>query len=180
MNDLTYEVGDVITTDNKESRLYRRECTVVCADKSMVGVITEGIDEVVFVPTTETSIKVLKKGMGYIPKETKALVATIMQGWAHRPFVNGLPKLIDSTRKSMEMTPEGKTYIKMDGFVPRELAMAWKQIMSLMDLVKLTDESTVPFIQTLMFEWMLTGALFALRATSEFHIADEGQNEEKK
>ena len=49
MIDLKYELGDVITSDAPASALYKRECTVVSIDYTLIGIVTDGIESVMFV-----------------------------------------------------------------------------------------------------------------------------------
>jgi hypothetical protein len=182
IDDLNFNVGDTVVSSDKESTIFKRECVVVHADKAIVGVVTEGIAQVVFLPYDMALLRVTKKGYGYLEKEDKARLAHAMQHWGFSGFINSLPSTIDQSRKHLGFSGDDKLYVRMDGFVPKELASAWKQFMALVEMMKQTNPELPNYVNTLMFEWVLAGALTSLKFTSVFKqfLESNEDNEEKK
>jgi len=180
-DELIFEVGDFITSHDKESRIFKRDCIVVHVDRALVGVITEGIAQVIFFPYDSLSLKVTKKGFGYLDKENKEKLRLAMANWGFSDFINALPGIVNKNRSNLDFSDSDRIYIKMDGLVPRELGLAWKQFMALTEMMKQTNSEIPNYIGTLLFEWILSGALTTLKFSSVFkRFLDNDDNEEGK
>jgi len=160
---MEYEPGDVVTSFKTSSPIYKRDCTIVHADKSMVGMITDGLEFVHYMRTNDLTLKMVKKGEGYMEKETKDKLTAIMKKWPFAEFIKRLPDIIDKHRRTMDINPQDKVWIKMDGYVPRGLVDTWKEFSASVDLMKTTTPELPPYIQTLMFEWVMMGAVISLK-----------------
>jgi hypothetical protein len=180
-NEMIFEVGDLITSHDKESKIFRRECIVVHVDRALVGVITDGISQVVFLPYDSPSLKVTKKGFGYLDKGDKEKLGEAMKHWGFFDFVTALPNVVKKTRNKLDFDDTSKIYLKMDGFVPKELGLAWKQFMALVEMIKQTNPEVPNYVNTLLFEWMLSGAMTTLKFSSVFkQFLEQDDDEEDK
>lgn len=180
MNDLNFEIGDTITSYDKRSKIFNRNCTVVHADMTIVGVITDGLPHVIFVPYNNLSLKLIKKGNGYLEKADKDKMRGVMAQWGFGEFIGELPKIMTQIRTNLGFQAEEKVYVKMDGFVPKDLGLAWKEFMAMMELLKQTNPEIPNFIATLFFEWVLTHGLTTLKFSTVFKqfLDNSGEGEQ--
>ena len=115
---------------------------------------------------SDTTLTV-KRGPGYLTTQDKARIAQAIEKWAYKDFVNEIPNLITKTRKRLNDEGNDKVYVKVDGFVSKEVAVLWKQFQALVDMAKISNPEIPNYIQTSLFEWVLANAL----ATIQFGVA---------
>jgi len=179
MIDLKYELGDVITSDAPASSLYKRECTVVFVDYTLIGIITDGIESIIFVEYNDVTLTVVRRGSGYLASQDKARIAQAIEKWAYKGFVTDIPNLVTKTRKRLNDEGNDKVYVKVDGFVSKEVAVLWKQFQALVDMAKMSNPEIPNYIQTSVFEWVLANALATIQFGVAFKEHEDGNKKDE-
>lgn len=173
---LKFDVGDVVTSTDKTSDFFRRDCIVVHSDIHFVALISDGIKYVCFKEPKDPSIIVVRRGRGALTEEQRLVLLETMKHWEYVGFLKGLAKNNVRAKRNLNVESDEKIWVQINGFVSKPLAVSWKQLCSLIDCARETVPDMDNKVKEHILEWILISTINSIPLQSVKRVL-EGEDE---